>query len=295
MTVSNTVNLDEDFIRDEVQHILQRLHYSSDMEKAYRLRIQKRKEMPTVKYLTEQQLEEEMDRINEQSNEKLKMLPVFVERAACEDILAEDSILDGHEQSNISFVDISDNLKQRERFIVIREPNGTLRKANWKERDRLIQTYYPKPLRKIIPPSFFTSTNLINIFAMNLHENALDQCVIQFEPDSKEYIEVFEAVYEDINKNGLFDSLRSTRYLGGLIFYLAKTFQMDKIILDMLRINRLDFASDCIKLVTLLHPLCETKSAIQNNDDELSIIEAYIKLDSKAAEELSSALRVSES
>lgn len=54
-----------------------------------------------------------MDRIRRQAAEKLKMLPVFVERAACEQILAEDSILDGHEQSNISFVDISDHLKPR--------------------------------------------------------------------------------------------------------------------------------------------------------------------------------------
>lgn len=49
----------------------------------------------------------------------------------------------------------------QERFIVIREPNGILRKANWKERDRLVQTYYPKPHRKIVPPSLLRSENLM--------------------------------------------------------------------------------------------------------------------------------------
>ena len=48
----------------------------------------------------------------------------------------------------------------QERFIVVREPNGTLRKANWEERDRLIQVYFPKEGRKITPPLIFKEENL---------------------------------------------------------------------------------------------------------------------------------------
>lgn len=48
----------------------------------------------------------------------------------------------------------------QERFIVVREPNGTLRKATWEERDRLIQVYFPKEGRKITAPHIFKEGNL---------------------------------------------------------------------------------------------------------------------------------------
>lgn len=48
----------------------------------------------------------------------------------------------------------------KERFIVVREPSGTLRKATWNERDRLIQVYFPKEGRKITPPPIFKEENL---------------------------------------------------------------------------------------------------------------------------------------
>lgn len=48
----------------------------------------------------------------------------------------------------------------QERFIVVREPNGTLRKASWEERDRLIQIYFPKEGRKLTAPLMFKEENL---------------------------------------------------------------------------------------------------------------------------------------
>lgn len=49
---------------------------------------------------------------------------------------------------------------QQERFIVVREPNGILRKATWEERDRLIQVYFPKEGRKLTAPLLFKEENL---------------------------------------------------------------------------------------------------------------------------------------
>lgn len=48
----------------------------------------------------------------------------------------------------------------KERFIVVREPNGILRKASWNERDRIIQVYFPKEGRKVTPPPIFKEENL---------------------------------------------------------------------------------------------------------------------------------------
>lgn len=55
----------------------------------------------------------------------------------------------------------------QERFIVVRETNGTLRKATWEERDRMIQVYFPKEGRKIIPPVLFKEENLmVKVFSL---------------------------------------------------------------------------------------------------------------------------------
>lgn len=42
----------------------------------------------------------------------------------------------------------------------MREPDGTLRKATWEERDRLVQVYFPKPGRRLTPPFMFKEENL---------------------------------------------------------------------------------------------------------------------------------------
>lgn len=48
----------------------------------------------------------------------------------------------------------------QERFIVVREPSGVLRKATWEERDRLIQVYFPKQGRQLTAPLIFQEENL---------------------------------------------------------------------------------------------------------------------------------------
>lgn len=290
---SASSNIDRDFIRADVQEILRRLHYSCDLQKVYRRHVEERKTMPTVKYLTEQQLKEEKQKIVQKMIQRLQMPPVMIERKPCADVLSEDKVLNGHERSNVSFVDISEDLCGRERFIVIREPNGILRKASWEERDRLLQIYFPKPHRKIISPSTFQPENLKNIFVMKLHENALDQCVIQHEPDSKEYVQTFEAIYNDIDQNKLYELLRSTRYFGGLIFHLAKHSRLDGIILDMLNTDRLEDAADCVKLLLLLHPNCKTNNIVKNlpDADDFSVIQAYLCKDSSDEKKLSLALK----
>lgn len=48
----------------------------------------------------------------------------------------------------------------QERFIVVREPDGTLRKATWEERDRFVQVYFPKQGRKLTPHVLFKEENL---------------------------------------------------------------------------------------------------------------------------------------
>ena len=58
------------------------------------------------------------------------------------------------------FIIIVPLVLHQERFIVVRETDGVLRKATWKERDRLIQVYFPKEGRKLTVPLLFKEENL---------------------------------------------------------------------------------------------------------------------------------------
>ena len=44
------------------------------------------------------------------------------------------------------------SLLDRSRLIVVRDPDGTLRKANWDEQDRLNEIYFPREGRKHYTP-----------------------------------------------------------------------------------------------------------------------------------------------
>jgi hypothetical protein len=43
---------------------------------------------------------------------------------------------------------------------VVREPNGTLRNANYDEREKMLQVYYSKPGKSIYVPHMFSSLQL---------------------------------------------------------------------------------------------------------------------------------------
>jgi small subunit ribosomal protein S22 len=95
---------------------------------------------------------------------------------------------------------------------VVREPNGILRQANWHERDKMNQIYFPVKGRKLHMPPLFLSENLqvdkfwicshylhIDnnclfttkvVFAEGRHEYILDLINVQCDPDSEDYIRV---------------------------------------------------------------------------------------------------------
>ena len=47
------------------------------------------------------------------------------------------------------------NFLLQQRVIVVREPDGTLRKASWEERDRINQIYNPVEGRQLTTPTMF--------------------------------------------------------------------------------------------------------------------------------------------
>ncbi|XP_068173860.1 small ribosomal subunit protein mS22 isoform X2 [Antennarius striatus] len=141
-----------------VQDILKRIT-GLDLQKVFRP-IKDELKLPSYKLMTDEQLQRATDVATEQALKRLQMPPVLPERKPINDVLCDDKFLDGMATTKYVFTDITYDVPHRERFIVVRETNGTLRKATWEERDRLIQVYFPRQGRKIVPQSIFKEENL---------------------------------------------------------------------------------------------------------------------------------------
>ncbi|TNN64942.1 28S ribosomal protein S22, mitochondrial [Liparis tanakae] len=175
-----------------------------DLQKVFRP-VKEELKPPTYKLMTDQQLEEAVEMATEQAKKLLQMPPVLPERKPVDDVLSVDEILGGMQKAKYVFTDVTYDIPHR---------------ASWEERDRLVQVYFPKDGRKITAPLVFKEENLRMVFSQDRHEDVLDLCLVQYEPDSSDYIRVHAATYEDLEKHGKYELLRSTRHFGGLAWYL---------------------------------------------------------------------------
>ncbi|KAM8905118.1 small ribosomal subunit protein mS22 isoform 2-T2 [Spinachia spinachia] len=244
------------FTDPAVQDVLSRIT-GLDLQKVFRP-VKEELKPPTYKLMTDEQLSQAVALATEQARKLLRMPPVLPERKPITDVLSEEKLLDGMDTAKYAFTDISYDIPHRERFIVVREPNGILRKATWEERDRLVQVYFPRAGRKISAQLVFKEENLKMVFSQDRHENVLDLSLVQFEPDSSESIRVHAATYEDLDKHGKYELLRSTRHFGGMAWYLLNARRADGLLVDMLKRELLQDAVDLVSLFHMLHPHSES-------------------------------------
>ncbi|XP_042313960.1 28S ribosomal protein S22, mitochondrial [Sceloporus undulatus] len=268
------------FMDEKVQDLLHKMT-GLNLQKVFKP-VKQELKPPTYKVMTESQLEEVTRQATETAKERLKMPPVLSEREPINDVLADDKILDGTESHKYVFTDITYSTPHRERFIVVRETNGILRKATWEERDRMIQIYFPKEGRKLNPPLLFKDENLTSIFLQDHHEELLNLCLVQFEPDSPDYIRVHHQTYNDIDKHGKYDLLRSTRHFGGMVWYLVNRKRTDGLLVDMIQRDLLDDAVSLVTLYHMLHPDCQSAKEAQEQDIQgLDLIKVFARAETE--------------
>lgn len=106
-------------------------------------------EQPIYKFMTDEQLEEALNEAKQKVDELLQMPPVVPIRQPIDKVLDVDPHLIGLETSNYVFTDVTFGIKDSDRLITIREPDGTLREAPWEVRDRINQIYFPKDCQKV--------------------------------------------------------------------------------------------------------------------------------------------------
>ncbi|XP_069861607.1 small ribosomal subunit protein mS22 isoform X1 [Dipodomys merriami] len=268
------------FMDEEVQSILIKMT-GLDLEKIFKPAIQELKP-PTYKLMTQAQLEEATRKATEVARVQLKMPPVLEERTPINDVLAEDKILEGTETNRYVFTDISYSIPHRERFIVVREPSGTLRKASWEERDRMIQIYFPKQGRRVLPPVIFKEENIKTMYNQDRHADVLNLCVAQFEPDSKEYIQIHHQTYEDIDRHGKYDLLRSTRHFGGMAWYFVNKKMIDGLLIDQIQRDLVDDATSLVQLYHMLHPDGQSaQEAKEQAAEGVNLIKVFAKTEAQ--------------
>lgn len=281
------------FTDPAVQDILTRIT-GLDLQKVFRP-IKQELRPPTYKLMTEDQLAQAVELATEQAKHLLKMPPVLPERKPIDDVLSEDKILDGMDTAKYVFTDITYNIPHRERFIVVREPTGTLRKASWEERDRLIQVYFPKEGRKLTAPLIFKEENLKMVFSQDRHEDVLNLCLVQFEPDSSEYIRVHAATYEDVDKHSKYELLRSTRHFGGMAWYLVNARRVDGLVVDMLKRELIQDAVSLVSLFHMIHPHSESaQEAASQQATGTDLLKIYAQKESQRSGYIELALQAYE-
>jgi len=131
-----------------------------DLSRIFRQRTNKNLDRIVYKYLTDKQLKEEQEKTIERGRAKLQMPPVLSEAKENIEILEKDEMLNGFSSSKHLFIDISLGISIRDRLIVARDIDGTLRTATLDEKRRMRQIYFPISGRELVMPKMFEEENL---------------------------------------------------------------------------------------------------------------------------------------
>ena len=94
-------------------------------------------------------------------------------------VIDVDGAIKGYDAASIIFTDITYGVHDRDRIIVVREPDGTLREASWEQRDRVNNLYFPTEERKHDVPPMFEPEQLKNILG---NENDIQYLLLQCGP-----------------------------------------------------------------------------------------------------------------
>ncbi|XP_014256780.1 28S ribosomal protein S22, mitochondrial [Cimex lectularius] len=235
----------------------------------------KRLKAPQFKFMTDEEYKEELRLAEKKSERMLQMPPVIPPRKEIDYVFVKDDHLKGYSDSKFVFTDISFGKTDQNRCIVVRDPDGTLRKANWEERDRMNKMYFPREGRSVKKPEMFETNYLTRLLEQEEYEFILDKACIQYEPDDPDFINIRNLTFDDINKKGNFLKLRSTRHFGPMVFYLALNNNINNILETYINTDRLDHGVKVIKLHCLLHPENNFKVMFVEGE-EMNYIEEFV-------------------
>lgn len=207
--------------------------------------------------MTTKQVEDEVRRKFNHAKYLLHMPPVIQVIDETRKVIATDPALLGFSESSYVFTDVTFGLKNSDRSVVIRRPDGVLEEAPYDVRKRVYQIYFPMPGRQFREPKMFEPENLKRLIKSEEYEFVLDNLCMNYEPFEPKYHEVTSLVHQHINDNQTFDKLRSTRYFGPMAFFLAWHKLIDDLLVDMIR---RDYLKNAVELICLMFKLNNVKA-----------------------------------
>ncbi|VDL82642.1 unnamed protein product [Nippostrongylus brasiliensis] len=215
--------------------------------------------------MTDERLDQTMEKMREEAQRFLSLVPLKEPRSQEVTILSRDSEISGFDNSKFVFTDITFDATDQDRVVVVREVDGTLRTATPEEHDRMNRVYYEKPNRPVFPPPVFEDPYLQAGF---LNFYVLVQCV-------------FDRVVEA----GDFDVLHSTRHFGTLVFYLALNENIPPLLNYFGGRGRIRDCANLVRLQKTLYP--DWRFAINSDDTDLKIVTDFVKQNARYRDQLS--------
>lgn len=203
-------------------------------------------------FLTPAEVKAKLDGSLRQARRLLQMPPIVKEEDDKVEVLSRDPAFQGVEKSKLIIADITFNIKDADRTIMVRQPDGTLETAPPEIRHRINQTYFPMDGRKVIVPKMFEGEHLKRCLDEGKYEFVLNRACIQFEPYDKNYHRVTATTYQHISDHSAFNVLRSTRHFGPMAFYLAWHRAIDNLVIDCIR---RDYLRNAVKAICLSYNL----------------------------------------
>lgn len=204
--------------------------------------------------MTTEELQKEYQKVVKHSEELLQMPPVVKIREGSNKVISTDPALTAFSDSKYVITDITYGLKYSERKVVVRNTDGTLEYASDDIAKRVKQTYIPADGRRIRQPRLFSEEGFFQeCLEQGNYKFLLDRLCVQFEPYEQQYHEMTNKVYSAVDEKKAFDSLRSTRHFGPLVFFLAWHKQIDNLLCDLIERDLLKNAVDLVVLMSKLH------------------------------------------
>ncbi|UYV63596.1 MRPS22 [Cordylochernes scorpioides] len=174
------------------KEIPQPLPVMNDFYKEYLLKSNSIKP-PQYTFMTKEEYEKTYKKYKHRALKfKLQMPPVMKSRKPVDRFIRKDPELQDYSGSNYVFTDITYGIRETDKTIMVREPDGTLRTANWDERDRMNRIYNPIPSRGVTMPRMFYPENLEPILDRGDYIFVLSRNCVQFNPDDPHFIRTYK-------------------------------------------------------------------------------------------------------
>lgn len=230
--------------------------------------------------MTAKQLEEEVRHKVKHAEKLLQMPPIIQIMDGANRVITTDKALKGFSKSSFVFTDVTFGLKNKDRSVVIRHPDGVLENASFDIRKRVYQIYFRQKGRLFREPKMFEAENIKRLLAAEKFEFILDRLCLQYEPDEQIFHQITAQVFQHINDSQKFDDLRSTRHFGPMAFFLAWHKLIDNLLIDMIRNDYLKNAAELVCLMFKLNNIKADTSILkqlEKTDETEKFIEKTLK------------------